>query len=310
MKETIYITACATVSEGGGLYRCSLEEGKLSVEAHYPCDRPMYTVYNGGRLHVLLRQSFSEHGAYFSITPDFSNASSLIDSCGIVPCHLAVDERDIWWVNYLSGNVVKSNGAIAVRSGKGPNEKRQDMPHTHFVQPIDDRRLGVCDLGTDTLALYDRQLNLLAEATVPAGYGIRHFVRDSARGLLYSINELVPSISVFSFTDSVITCCATTILLCDNPAASAAAIRLSGDGRTLYVSVREENAIFVLDVQDLPRIIAKFACGGDSPRDFDLVGDCIVCTNEKSNCVTVLSMDGACLDTCSLPAPLCVACLT
>ena len=308
MKETIYITACATVSEGGGLYRCSLEEGKLSVEAHYPCDRPMYTVYNGGRLHVLLRQSFSEHGAYFSITPDFSNASSLIDSCGIVPCHLAVDERDIWWVNYLSGNVVKSNGAIAVRSGKGPNEKRQDMPHTHFVQPIDDRRLGVCDLGTDTLALYDRQLNLLAEASVPAGYGIRHFVQDSACGLLYAVNEMVPSISVFAYSNYGITCCQTVPLPCDNPAASGAAIRLAEASKTLYVSVREENAIFALDVSGEPQVIAKFPCFGDSPRDFALVGNCIVSTNEKSNSVTVLTLQGKLLDSTELPAPLCITC--
>lgn len=310
MKNIVYISACAPTADGGGLYRCHLQDGKLRVDAHYPCDRPMYTVYNGGRLHVLLRQPFAETGGYFSISPDFTDPSPLIDSQGIVPCHLAADGDAVWWVNYLSGNIVGKDGAIATRTGCGPNAKRQDMPHTHFVQPVDEHRLGVCDLGTDTLALYDRQLNLLAEATVPAGYGIRHFVQDSARSLLYSINELVPSISVFSYTDSVITCCTTTILLCDNPAASAAAIRLSGDGRTLYASAREENAIFVLDVQDLPRIIAKFACGGDSPRDFDLVGDCIVCTNEKSNCVTVLSMDGACLDTCSLPAPLCVTCLT
>lgn len=309
MKNIVYISACAPTADGGGLYRCHLQDGRLNVDAHYPCDRPMYTVYNEGRLHVLLRQPFAETGAYFSIAPDFTDPSPLIDSQGIVPCHLAADGEAVWWVNYLSGNVVGSDGTVATRTGSGPNAKRQDMPHTHFVQPIDERRLGVCDLGTDTLALYDRQLNLLAEATVPAGYGIRHFAQDPARSLLYAVNEMVPSVSVFTYTDHGITCGQTIPLPCENPAASGAAIRLSADRTALYASIREENAIFRLDVTETPRITAKFACFGDSPRDFDLAGDCIVCTNEKSNSVTVLTMDGACLGTCNIPAPLCVTCV-
>ncbi|MBR7184091.1 MAG: beta-propeller fold lactonase family protein [Clostridia bacterium] len=309
MKKTLYITACATIAEGGGIYRCCLDAGQLTVEALYPCDRPMYTVYNGGRLHILLRQPLPETGAYFSITPDFTNPSQLIDSQGIVPCHLAADGDAVWWVNYLSGNVVGKDGTVTARSGCGPNAKRQDMPHTHFVQPIDARRLGVCDLGTDTLALYDRQLNLLAEAAVPAGYGIRHFVQDSARGLLYAVNEMVPSVSVFTCTDHGITCGQTILLPCANPAASGAAIRLSADRQTLYVSIREENVIFSLDVSGEPRITAKLPCFGDSPRDFDIMGDYLIATNEKSNSVTVLSLQGECCSSTTFQAPLCVTCL-
>ena len=306
MKNIVYISACAPTADGGGLYRCHLQDGKLRVDAHYPCDRPMYTVYNGGRLHVLLRQPFAETGGYFSISPDFTDPTQLIDSQGIVPCHLAADGDAVWWVNYLSGNIVGKDGAIATRTGCGPNAKRQDMPHTHFVQPIDEHRLGVCDLGTDTLALYDRQLNLLAEATVPAGYGIRHFVQYSARSLLYAVNEMVPSVSVFTCTDCGITCGQTILLPCNHPAASGAAIRLSADRQTLYVSIREENVIFALDVSGEPRIIAKLPCFGDSPRDFDIMGDHLIATNEKSNSVTVLSLQGECCCFTTLPSPLCV----
>lgn len=309
MNKTIYITACAETADGGGIYRCRPNAGRLVVEARYPCDRPMYTVFSGGRLHVLLRRPYTETGAYFSLAPDFSDSSPLIDSRGIVPCHLAVQGDNVWWVNYLSGNIVKNDGTVAARSGNGPNTKRQDMPHTHFVQPIDEHRLGVCDLGTDKLAIYDYDLDLLAEASVPAGYGIRHFTQDPTRSLLYSINELVPSISIFSYTDSDFTCRTTIKLPCDNPEASGAAIRLSADRNTLYVSVRDENCIFQLDVSEDPRIIAKYNCFGDSPRDFDLVDNIIVCTNEKSNSVTLLNAQGECLDICALPCPLCVTCL-
>lgn len=310
MKKTIYITACAEIKDGGGIYRCALDNGHLAVEDCYPCDRPMYTVYSGGRLHVLLRQPFAETGAYFSMTPDFTDVSPLIDSQGIVPCHLASRGDNVWWVNYLSGNIVKNDGTVAVRKGSGPNAKRQDMPHTHFVQPIDERRLGICDLGTDKLAIFDYQLNFLTEASVPSGYGIRHFVQDTTRGVLYSVNELVPSISVFSYTESDITCLNTIKLPCENPAASGAAIRLSADRTTLYVSIREENCIFQLDVCGDPYVCAKYSCFGDSPRDFDLESDIIVITNEKSNSVTVLNTSGELLDTFCFPAPLCVTYLS
>ncbi len=306
MKNIVYISACAPTANGGGLYRCHLQDGRLNIDAHYPCDRPMYTVYHGGRLHVLLRQPFPETGAYFSIAPDFTDPSPLIDSQGIVPCHLAADGEAVWWVNYLSGNIVGKDGNIATRMGSGPNAKRQDMPHTHFVQPIDTRRLGVCDLGTDTLALYDRQLDLLAEATVPAGYGIRHFVQDPTRSLLYAVNEMVPSVSIFTYTDRGITCGQTIPLPCADLAASGAAIRLSADRQTLYVSIREENVIFALDVSSEPRITAKLPCFGDSPRDFDIMGDHLIAANEKSNSVTVLTLQGDCCSSSAFPAPLCV----
>ncbi len=306
MKKTLYLSACAPVEEKGGIYRCSLEDGRLSAEAYYPCDRPMYTVIDGGRLHVILRQVKGNTGGYFSIGLDFENPSEMTDSRGIVPCHLAACGEEVWWVNYLSGNIVKNDGSIAERSGSGPNAARQDMPHTHFVQPLDDRFLGVCDLGTDTLAVYDRALTLITEAHVPAGYGIRHFVQDTERGRIYSVNELVPSVSVFSYKDGRIAYHETAALPCTSPAASGAAIRLSPDGRALYVSVREENAVFVLDAGEEIAVKAKLSCSGDSPRDFMPVCGYLVCTNEKSNSVTVITPEGVCADTLHLPAPLCV----
>ncbi len=307
MKKTLYISACAPVADGGGIYRCTLEDGRLCNDAYYPCDRPMYTIIADGRLHVILRQVTGETGGYFSIGLDFENRSEIIDSRGIVPCHLAVSGGEVWWVNYLSGNVVKNDGTTMVRSGSGPNAKRQDMPHTHFVSRLDENCLGVCDLGTDTLAVYDRSLNLLDEAHVPAGYGIRHFVHDKERGLIYSINELIPSVSVFSYKDGALTYRSTLGLPCTNPAASGAAIRLSDDGETILVSLREENAICLLDAGETPVLRAKLSSFGDSPRDFILIDDLLVCTNEKSNSVAVVDTDGVCKDTLPLPGPLCVS---
>ena len=57
----------------------------------------------------------------------------------------------------------------------------------------------------------------------------------------------------------------------------------------MYISVRGENKIFVYDVCGATlRPIADFSCGGIGPRDFDIVCDYIVCTNENSDTVTVI----------------------
>lgn len=68
---------------------------------------------------------------------------------------------------------------------------------------------------------------------------------------------------------------------------TAAAIRL--DGNRLYASVRGENEIYAYRVDGADFLFyGRFSCGGEGPRDFDLIGDYIVCANENSDNVTVI----------------------
>ena len=54
----------------------------------------------------------------------------------------------------------------------------------------------------------------------------------------------------------------------------------------------------------------KVDCGGDSPRDFNIFEEYVLCTNEKSNTITVLCLQDNKIvekvDELSLNAPLCV----
>ena len=54
--------------------------------------------------------------------------------------------------------------------------------------------------------------------------------------------------------------------------------------------------------------IGSYACFGDSPRDFDIIGKYIISTNEKSNSLTVLNKETMELVDCfeSISSPLCV----
>jgi len=282
----IYLLSCEIIENGGGIYACEItESGALKQRAYFPCDRPMYAVKCEKGLCVLLRQPFGNdnNSGYFYVDEGLQNVSEIKSTQGKCACHLCVDNSDVYIVNYLSGNVVK-NGELAIqRQGKSIHPIRQTEPYTHFIGKTPDGYLTVCDLGTDTLAIYDKDLGLLSESKVPSGYGIRHLVFSKDGKYIYAVNELVPSISIFAYKNREIRLINTVKIDCKNKKANGAAIRLSNDGDYLYVSLREENEICVFKVAgDTLVLIQRIDCGGESPRDFVINKDNIIICNEKS----------------------------
>ena len=290
----IYILSCETTENGGGIYAYDLmENGSLKQTGYFPCDRPMYAVKCEKGLCVLLRKPFensqnSQNSGYFFVDESLQNATEIRDTRGVVACHLCVEKDDVYIVNYLSGNIVKNGEVIAQRTGKSIHPTRQCEPHTHFVNKTPDEYLVVCDLGTDSLAFYDKDLKLISESEVPSGYGIRHLVFSKDGKYIYVVNELVPSISVFAYEKGKAKPINTIKIACENEKANGAAIRLSADGKYLYVSLREENAICIFEVNgEMLTFLQKTNCGGDSPRDFDICGNNLIVCNEKSGNVVV-----------------------
>ena len=310
----IYILSCETIENGGGIYGYDLtKNGELNQLAYFSCDRPMYAVKCKRGLCVLLRQPFEdgEESGYFFLDENLQIPTEIKSTQGKCACHLCVDNDDVYIVNYLSGNVVK-NGEITIqRQGGSIHPARQTEPHTHFVDETPDGSLAVCDLGTDTLAIYDKDLGLLSESKVPSGYGIRHLVFSKDGKYIYTVNELVPSVGIFAYNKGTATLINTVSINCKNEKANGAAIRLSTDGNYLYISLREENVICVFAVKgERLKLLQTFDCGGDSPRDFNIFGEYVICTNERSNNVSVLRLkDGIfveLVDSIPLGVVLCV----
>ena len=312
MKE-IFILSCAPVAEGGGVYKYAFDEkGTLEKRAYLPCDRPMYAVNDGKRLHILLRSPFSdsENSGYFSCKTDFSNRTEVKNTLGKCACHLAADGNDTYIVNYLSGNIVKNCSLSREHKGKGVNLSRQEMPHTHFAAFTPDKKnVLCCDLGLDTVFVYDRNLSEVSRSKVPDGYGVRHLVFSENGHIVYAVNELVPSVAVFSFDGKRLALQNTVNLPCEKKNSTAAAIRLSQGGKTLYVSIRGENAVFVFNIYgEKLQLKTLFDCGGDSPRDFDVLGDTLICCNENSNNVAVINAkEDRIVESICLQHPLCVS---
>lgn len=286
----IYLLSYESVEKGGGVYVFDWQGGKLERRKYFPCDRPMYAVKCDEGLCVLLRQPSenSPFGEYFFVDRGLQQASEAKSTQGVVPCHVCVDDKNVYVVNYLSGNVVKNGEKVVLRQGKSVHPTRQTQSHTHFVTKTPDGYFAVCDLGTDTIAVYDENLELLSEASVPSGYGVRHLVFSEDGKYIYAVNELVPSVSVFAYEQGKAEPLSTEKIPCKKEKANGAAIRLAKDGKTLFVSLREENEICVFAVDGARLALReRIPCGGDSPRDFDVFGEYLVICNENSGNVAV-----------------------
>ena len=322
----VYIAACASSEEAGGVYRYEFREGRLDFLDLTPMDRPMYLARENGCLYVLLRAPYGGDReesalAVYQLLPDgrIGERLSLTPTDGIVACHHSVVGEDVYAVNYLSGNVslvgrkTVTHEPIPLTAAMNP--KRQEMPHTHCIIPSPDSRyMLVADLGLDTVFVYDRALAPISSARVPEGYGARHLVFSRDGGRLFCVNELKASVTLFLFEEGHLTYVQTVSCGVDeiaNPDNTAAAIRLSADERYLYVSNRGADTVTVFDVAAFSPV-ASVPTGGRSPRDIILApdGQSIICANMNSNTATVLSLregiPGEVSAEVSLPAPLAV----
>lgn len=296
----LYIAAC---DPEGGVYHYTLTpEGALRFCDRTPMDRPMYLAEENGQLYVLLRglPEFGEdrmHSAVVSLPLDANgtpgNPTAPVYTQGRCGCHLEVRNGAVYVANYLSGNVTLLPDRCVAHAGHGPNPRRQEGPHTHFVKRTpDDKYLFAVDLGLDTIFTYDYALNEVARAKVPAGAGCRHLSYSEDGRTVFCGNELDSTVSVFSYEDGHLTLKNTYSALPAGYTGESyiAALRTRGD--LLYVSNRGHDSIarFRIDGDRLT-LLECTPCGGEYPRDFNIFGDWLVCTNEHSNNVTFFRLE-------------------
>lgn len=298
MKKHIYVSAC---DKNGGIYHyVQNPDGSLTEKDVFHMDRPMYHIIHDGKMEILLRAPFenSDHSGLVSyrIGDDgcISEPSGLQSSKGVVACYLChTSDGNTYCVNYVSGSVLRFPDTLVTHEGDGPNKPRQDKAHTHFVNETPDKKyLFVCDLGLDTVFIYDKALNEVSRAKVPDGHGARHVISSPDGKYVFVANELASSVSVFEYNDGHMTLIDTANGLPSSFTGknTMAAIRMHGG--FIYASNRGHDSIsiFAFDGNKL-RLVDVTSVGGSGPRDFDFIGDYVYVTNEQTNNVTVLKAE-------------------
>ncbi|WP_114751526.1 lactonase family protein [Pleomorphovibrio marinus] len=222
-----------------------------------------------------------------------------VSAKGNGPCYVAMDPKGNFVVagNYSAGSFavlpIGEDGKLeeavhAVKhEGSSANPNRQKQPHVHSVlfHPSEDKML-IADLGTDEVVVYDfdgakeKPLNEKASfrLKVEPGAGPRHMVFNDDGDRLYLVHEITAEIGVYSYEDGKLSHLETHSLLREgfDGKVGAAEVRLSPDGKFLYVSNRgEANEIIAYKIQDEGKLshVQTISSGGEAPRNFNITPD-------------------------------------
>lgn len=286
----IYAAGCET---DGGIYSYEFENGKLKFNKKTEIDRPMYAIFEDGKIYVLKREGNDENSCVvcYDIKGGALVNPKLIGSTnGLCGCHLCMKNKNIYVANYISGSICKVGGALVTHTGDGPNKPRQDKAHCHYIEKSPDGKyLLAVDLGEDTIYTYDENLNEVSSVKAPAGYGPRHLISNG--NIVYCANELISSVSVYTYDDGKLTLKDTVSTLPDDfkDFSKASAIRFNNG--YVYVSNRGHDSVAVFKADGEKLTLTDIAkCGGISPRDINIFGGYVICANETSGDLTVMKI--------------------
>jgi 6-phosphogluconolactonase len=260
----------------------------------------------------------------FSIQPSFGLLELLNQksSGGSGPCYVGVDHngRTLLVANYGGGSIqslpimadgrLGNGGSFIPFQGHSVNPSRQMAPHAHYldVDPSNHFALG-CDLGTDRVMVYQLNsadatltVNNLPFSMVPPGSGPRHLVFGRDGALLYLVNEMACSLSVFEWNRLTggLTPRETIAVLPEDiavqPDFTAAEIVRAPSGRFIYVSVRGHDSISVFAISATTGALQRIQnvpSGGKAPRGLaiDPTGRWLLAGNQKSDNVVEFAVN-------------------
>jgi 6-phosphogluconolactonase len=288
------------------------ENGSLTELGRIPMPGPGWTQLADGRICATVRDpEAGEAYAEYSILSG-RRVFGPVPSQGVSFCHFIRDGEDVYGANYHTGSVLHIRGDRAkLREHRAPEDgelgcdaRRQERPHCHqCILSPDGRFVLVCDLGLDSVFVYDRDMNPVSKAKVPDGHGARHSIFSHDGKKLYTLSEMASTLTVFDWNgeDGTLSPVETVSFRPDHPAdqlTDAASIVLSADGRHLYCSNRgTANTIAHLMLDETgrhARLVSQTPSGGNHPRAIALVagdGFLVVCNTFSDN-LTVFRVDG------------------
>lgn len=229
---------------------------------------------------------------------------------GAHPCHVSLSgDGNLAVANYTGGNIsifsLNEDGSL-VENPQLIDHKPLDSiktSHAHMAQFTADG-LFVADLGLDAIKRYKQEDGVYVPAgqsslSFKDGAGPRHFTFGKSGQLLYVINELNSTISVFeknpegNYQEIQVVETLDPTYKGNNACAD---LHLSPDGKFLYGSNRGENTIVIFAVEATSgklELVGRESVHGDWPRNFsiDPTGEFLLVANQKSNNITVFKRD-------------------
>ncbi len=259
-------------------------------------------------------------------------------SGGAHPCHINLNTSgQVLTANYTGGNMgllqLMQDGSLSdlldvqQHFGNGGTE-RQQGPHAHsaWFSPYNGDIISV-DLGTNSLwfSRIDQEKKIfLPQAPptlqLPQGAGPRHLVFHPTEEWIYVVNELSNTVTQLvkenDSTAYTIIAAQTTLPKDYTEPSFCADIRISADGKFVYVSNRGHNSIAIFAVDQKTgalEVVGHEATRGDHPRNFSLSPDgrYLLVANQNTNNIVSFKRDKNTglleyADTVDAPTPVCI----
>lgn len=292
MKEKVLFSGY-TKKAGKGVYQAELDSdtGKLSTpETLVELDSPTYIDVTNDLKLIALAKSGDKGGI---VTYDISSGKAkLLDedfSEDGSPSYVKFDaSRSLVFSAYFHLSKVTidhltADGKIERCSeinfkGSGPRPE-QDQSKPHYAALTPDGKLIICDYGADRIYIYNiddpKNPELLNNYIAPSGYAPRHLVFHPTKPYVYVACELSSKVLVMEYSeeDSRLTLVDEMDAAKDEQKNTTAAIRISKDGKYLYVSTRGADTIATFEIRsdgDRLKKIDTVKTKGNGPRDFEL----------------------------------------
>ncbi len=300
-----------TRGQSEGIYVVSLSpEGKLSqARLVAKTENPSFLALSPDKK-FLLAVNENNPGTVesYAVQPDTLQRLSRRRSGGDAPCFVSVNRQgEVLTANYGSGTVgllkMDKNGKLSPLLFTENHHAEGMTAHAHEARFLPGTRQMVSvDLGTNRLwfshldaggkkLVPDKQRTL----DLPPGSGPRHFVLHPNGKWMYVVNELGNSVSLVHRTTEgqwVLKKTVSALPAGFRGKSYCAEIRITQDGRFLYVSNRGHNSLALFRVtpsgDDLKRV-ANIPVHGDFPRFFVLTPDenYLLVANQKSDNIVV-----------------------
>ena len=319
MEETFTLfVGTYTNGDSEGIYslRFNSETGSLdSLKLMASMPNPSFLAISNDRKQLYAVQETADFDSMgggitaFSLDDGMLKELNSMGTGGAHPCHVSLSSKGQLAVsNYTGGNLalydLQPDGSLGQR--QIIDHKVLDTvktSHVHKAHFTEDG-LFTSDLGLDVIKRYveiDGEWKPANQASIdlPDGAGPRHFEFNADRSVLYGINELNATITVFQKDGSgnyapVQT--ENTLAPDWDGGKSCADIHLSPDGHFLYGSNRGENTIVIFSVDPSDgkiTLVGRESVHGDWPRNFaiDPSGNYLLVANERSNNISVFKRD-------------------
>ena len=315
MKEKFLLSGY-TKRESKGVYsvELDLEAGKLShLSEVVAVSGPTYLTLDQQN-HLYTVSKVADKGGLSAFQFNGTTASALNDvvSPGASNCYVAVDEGRglVYGANYHLGEVRvykrRADGSLELADSlkhedqHGPKPE-QTGPLCHYSDLAPDNRLVVCDLGNDAVYVYDvdDEKGKLTEHSIyhsQAGSGCRHLTFAADGHTAYLACELDSTVEVLDYADGQLSLLQKTTTL---PAShtgfnGVAAIRLSNDGKFLYVSNRGHDSLAIFSVSGKSiELLEIIPTEGHIPRDFNFSHNqnYVIVAHQESDNLTLFKRD-------------------